>query len=88
MNDFRRKYFEGFREFEDMKKEFIRMKVQAGIKESDARMEAELLEETRGSAAEKTGEVKAVLVDAAAKEEREGARADELNRRFKTEGAG
>ncbi|KAF1930668.1 RNA methylase family protein [Didymella exigua CBS 183.55] len=26
LNDFRRKYFEGFREFEDMKKEFIRMK--------------------------------------------------------------
>lgn len=88
LNDFRRKYFEGFREFEDMKKEFIRMKVQAGIKESDARMEAELLEETRGSAAEKTEEVKVLLVDAAAKEDREGARADELNRRFKTEGAG
>lgn len=88
LNDFRRKYFEGFREFEDMKKEFIRMKVEAGIKESDARMEAELLESTRGSAVEKAEEVKAILVDAAAEEDLEGARADELNQRFKTEGAG
>ena len=30
LNDFRRKYFQGFREFESMKKEFVRMKVEAG----------------------------------------------------------
>lgn len=30
LNDFRRKYFQGFREFESMKKEFIRMKVDHG----------------------------------------------------------
>jgi tRNA (guanine10-N2)-methyltransferase len=29
LNDFRRKYFQGFKEFESMKKEFIRMKVEA-----------------------------------------------------------
>jgi len=29
LNDFRRKYFQGFKEFESMKKEFIRMKVDA-----------------------------------------------------------
>jgi tRNA (guanine10-N2)-methyltransferase len=29
LNDFRRKYFQGFREFESMKKEFIRMKVES-----------------------------------------------------------
>jgi tRNA (guanine10-N2)-methyltransferase len=28
LNDFRRKYFQGFKEFENMKKEFIRMKVE------------------------------------------------------------
>ncbi|KAF2995842.1 hypothetical protein E8E13_002819 [Curvularia kusanoi] len=88
LNDFRRKYFEGFREFEDMKKEFIRMKVEAGVKESDARLEAERLEEARESAAEKTEGVKALLVEAAAKEDRAGAQADELNRQFKTEAAG
>jgi tRNA (guanine10-N2)-methyltransferase len=35
LNDFRRKYFQGFREFEDMKKEFIRMKVEAKEKERE-----------------------------------------------------
>jgi tRNA (guanine10-N2)-methyltransferase len=34
LNDFRRKYFQGFREFEDMKKEFIRMKVEAGAEKA------------------------------------------------------
>jgi tRNA (guanine10-N2)-methyltransferase len=29
LNDFRRKYFQGFKEFESMKKEFIRMKVES-----------------------------------------------------------
>ncbi|OSS45634.1 hypothetical protein B5807_09533 [Epicoccum nigrum] len=88
LNGFRRKYFEGFREFEDMKKEFVRMKVAAGIKEGDARREADLLGETSASAPRKAEEVKAILAEAAAEEDRAGARADELNRRFKTEGAG
>ena len=82
LNDFRRKYFEGFREFEDMKKEFIRMKVQAGIREGEAREEAELLEQTRESAAEKAGEVRAVLVGAAREEDVQGGKADELGRRL------
>ncbi|KAI2487928.1 RNA methylase family protein [Pyrenophora tritici-repentis] len=30
LNDFRRKYFQGFREFESMKKEFVRMKAEEG----------------------------------------------------------
>jgi tRNA (guanine10-N2)-methyltransferase len=33
LNDFRRKYFQGFKEFESMKKEFIRMKVDAKANE-------------------------------------------------------
>lgn len=33
LNDFRRKYFQGFKEFETMKKEFIRMKTSSGTTE-------------------------------------------------------
>lgn len=48
LNDFRRKYFEGFREFEDMKKEFVRMKVEKGGRkdevEREVEREAEMLE--------------------------------------------
>lgn len=33
LNDFRRKYFQGFKEFESMKKEFIRMKADIGTDE-------------------------------------------------------
>lgn len=88
LNDFRRKYFQGFREFEDMKKEFIRMKVEAGIKKGDAEMEAERLEQTRESAAEKTEGVKAVLEKAAEREDAAGAEADELNKQFKTDATG
>ncbi|KAL6704022.1 hypothetical protein ACN47E_008873 [Coniothyrium glycines] len=32
LNDFRRKYFQGFKEFESMKKEFVRMKTEPGSK--------------------------------------------------------
>lgn len=39
LNDFRRKYFQGFREFEDMKKEFVRMKGEARAKR-DGELEA------------------------------------------------
>ena len=41
LNDFRRKYFQGFREFEDMKKEFIRMKVEAGVEKAGEERVAE-----------------------------------------------
>lgn len=41
LNDFRRKYFEGFREFEDMKKEFIRMKVDAAAASEAEAVQAE-----------------------------------------------
>lgn len=34
LNDFRRKYFQGFKEFESMKKEFIRIKVEASANAS------------------------------------------------------
>lgn len=44
LNDFRRKYFQGFREFEDMKKEFIRMNMEAGVKAEEAKVEAEQLD--------------------------------------------
>jgi tRNA (guanine10-N2)-methyltransferase len=33
LNDFRRKYFQGFKEFESMKKEFIRMKMESSTNE-------------------------------------------------------
>ncbi|KAI4646208.1 uncharacterized protein J4E79_010717 [Alternaria viburni] len=44
LNDFRRKYFQGFKEFESMKKEFIRMKADAR-----AGQETSTAEETTGA---------------------------------------
>jgi tRNA (guanine10-N2)-methyltransferase len=96
LNDFRRKYFQGFREggdmpvkkgreFEDMKKEFIRMKVEAGIKKEDAKAEAELLEATSASARDKTESAKAQVAAVTAVEEAEAGKAEELNKQFKTE---
>jgi tRNA (guanine10-N2)-methyltransferase len=58
LNDFRRKYFQGFREFEDMKKEFIRMKVEAGAEKAG---EERGKKDERGIAEEeKAGEKEAV----------------------------
>lgn len=37
LNDFRRKYFQGFKEFESMKKEFVRMKMDAGATETSTK---------------------------------------------------
>ena len=36
LNDFRRKYFQGFKEFESMKKEFIRMKMESSTNEDSS----------------------------------------------------
>ncbi len=38
LNDFRRKYFQGFREFETMKKEFVRLKVEANGEQKDGQI--------------------------------------------------
>lgn len=83
LNDFRRKYFQGFREFEDMKKEFIRMKVQAGIRKEEAAAEADLLDATQSSAREKAEAAKAAVAAAAVEEEDAAAKAEELNEQFK-----
>ncbi|KAF3051464.1 hypothetical protein E8E11_010617 [Didymella keratinophila] len=88
LNDFRRKYFQGFREFEDMKKEFIRMKVGAGIRREEASAEADLLEETQLSAKEKVEVVKQQVGAAAKAEETAAAKAEELNEQFKVESSG
>lgn len=85
LNDFRRKYFQGFREFEDMKKEFIRMKVGAGIRQEEASAEADLLEATQVSAREKVEAAKAAVGAATEKEESAAKKADELNERFNVE---
>jgi tRNA (guanine10-N2)-methyltransferase len=62
LNDFRRKYFEGFREFEDMKKEFIRMKVEAGAEKAGEERSAEGKEmiEEKENGVEKTSAEKEV----------------------------
>lgn len=58
LNDFRRKYFQGFREFEDMKKEFIRMKVEAGAeKAGEERVAAGEKEVAEKEVAEKESQV-------------------------------
>ena len=88
MNDFRRKYFQGFREFEDMKKEFIRMKVGAGIRREEATAEADLLEETQVSAKEKVEAAKQQVGAAAKAEATAAAKAEELNEQFKVESSG
>ncbi|KAJ4380811.1 hypothetical protein N0V86_004173 [Didymella sp. IMI 355093] len=85
LNGFRKKYFEGFREFEDMKKEFVRMKVAAGIRREEASDEAELLQETERSAREKVGAAKTAVAAATASEEEAAERAEELNVQFKVE---
>ena len=36
LNDFRRKYFQGFKEFESMKKEFVRMKMEPRVEAETA----------------------------------------------------
>ncbi|KAF9695855.1 hypothetical protein EKO04_005887 [Ascochyta lentis] len=58
LNAFRRKYFQGFREFEDMKKEFVRMKVDAeargGVK-AKAEVEAVTKAEAKTTAEAKIG---------------------------------
>lgn len=46
LNDFRRKYFEGFKEFETMKKEFIRMKSGGGTNGTSSDSPAEVKQET------------------------------------------
>ena len=96
LNDFRRRYFQGFkedgegpvkrgREFEDMKKEFIRMKVEAGVRKDEAKAEAELLAVTQMSAREKAERAKKAVEEAARREEDAGAKADQLNEQFKTD---
>lgn len=90
LNEFRRKYFSGFREFEDMKKEFIRMKVESGTAVEDARAQAEVLgEEGRGelsvSAGEKASLAKEAVEELAAQEEVAARKAEKPNRRFKVE---
>lgn len=95
LNDFRRKYFQGFREFEDMKKEFVRMKVEAGAKQEVAKAEVEAQVGAnidvgvgaRMEAQEKLRSAKAQLEALAAREESAAAEAEELNRRFGVEGA-
>ncbi|KAH6615258.1 tRNA guanosine-2'-O-methyltransferas-like protein TRM11 [Boeremia exigua] len=87
LNEFRRKYFDGFRGFEDMKKEFVRMKVDAGIKQAEAEAEAELIAETQESAGEKAQTAKQEVEDAVKAEEAAAAKAEELNKRFGVEGA-
>ncbi|KAF2632198.1 tRNA guanosine-2'-O-methyltransferase [Macroventuria anomochaeta] len=85
LNDFRRKYFQGFREFEDMKKEFIRMKVGAGVKQEEARAEADQIQEAKVSAAEKA-ELAKKEVEARTKDaEAAAVKAEELNERFNAE---
>lgn len=90
LNDFRRKYFEGFREFEDMKKEFIRMKVERGVRADEAKAQADALGEgemqaAQASAREKAGHVKEKVAVLAAREEDAAEAAEELNRQFKVE---
>lgn len=43
LNDFRRKYFQGFKEFESMKKEFVRMKIESGTNEGTPSTDEEAL---------------------------------------------
>jgi tRNA (guanine10-N2)-methyltransferase len=85
LNGFRKKYFEGFREFEDMKKEFVRMKVGAGIRREEASAEAELLQETGRSAREKADAARTAIAAATASEDEAAGRAEELNVQFKVE---
>ncbi|KAJ4990001.1 RNA methylase family protein [Stagonosporopsis vannaccii] len=90
LNDFRRKYFEGFREFEDMKKEFIRMKVESGVKADEAKAMAEELgdeqrEELSAAAREKADKTREVVGALAVEEDDAARRAEELNRQFKVE---
>lgn len=91
LNEFRRKYFEGFREFEDMKKEFVRMKVEDGERAEEALVQAEqMLEQgqmrdVRVSAKEKVSAAKEAVEILAGREDAAAEQAEELNRRFKVE---
>jgi tRNA (guanine10-N2)-methyltransferase len=51
LNDFRRKYFSGFKEFESMKKEFIRMKVESKV---DGKLDGASVDEEDMAAIETT----------------------------------
>ena len=85
LNDFRRKYFQGFRELDDMKKEFVRMKVSAGAKARDAEAQADEMEAARVSTREKMEAAKAELRAVTQEAEAAAVQADQFNARFDVE---